>query len=177
MTAARLAQISGIVIGLGFGNSLGWQSAHAASLVNFGDNPGLCLDVKNANVSSGTGKVVAFTCNGTFAQQWDFEVSFPREPRVAGQTIRGLKKPTSPGGVSFCLDVFFNGRADGTPVDITQCNFTTAQIWRYIGGEIMLADSQEGSKCLTVHPGLTLPQPVTIQTCTGSPNQIWAIRS
>src|ERR1700730_4590097 len=90
-------------------------NANAASLVNnpAANNTGLCLDVKGADVSSGTGQVVAFTCNGTFAQQWTFEDSFPAPPPARGQTIRGLKNPTARGGVSFCLDVFGNGRAAG----------------------------------------------------------------
>jgi hypothetical protein len=134
------------------------------SLVSDNDQTGLCLDVKGADVSSGTGQVGAFTCNLTVAQKWNFE----------GSTIEGLGT-TSQG--PFCLDVFDNGVFDGTPVDITRCNGTTAQTWFYDNQGAIVGERSR--KCLTVPFDTPLPHPVVIQTC-GFPfrenNQIWTIR-
>jgi hypothetical protein len=149
-------------------------NARAASLVNNPsvDNTGLCLDVKGADVSSGTGVVDAFTCNGTFAQQWTIEP--PEPPFLAGindaPTIQGLKNWSSP--VPFCLDVF--PPVPGQPVDITFCNGTPAQLWVFDGTLI----THLGFLCLTVSPlTTTLPRPVIIRECDGSLSQVWRVRS
>jgi len=132
-------------------------SAHAATFVNATvGNTGPCLEVRGANIS--TGIVQAFTCNGTFAQQWNFE----------GSVIQGLGSTSS--GAK-CLDVLANGTANGTRVDITSCNGTTAQSWTYSGGRLIGTHS---GKCLTAG---ALGTQVTIQTCNGTAGQFWSIRS
>lgn len=135
--------------------------AHAASFVNATvGNTGPCLEVQGANISSGTGIVQAFTCNGTFGQQWNFE----------GLIVQGLGS-TSSG--AFCLDVFANGTANGTAVDITHCNGTTAQQWYYSNHQLI---AHQAIKCLDVGTG-SVPRPAVINTCNGSAGQIWSIRN
>lgn len=139
---------------------LGFSSAHAASFVNAtAGNTGPCLEVLNANISSGTGAVDAYTCNGTFAQQWNFE----------GVIVQGLGT-TSSG--AYCLDVFANGTANGTAVDYTHCNGTTAQQWYYVNHALV---ASHANKCLDVGTG-SVPLPAVINTCNGSAGQIWSIR-
>jgi len=153
-----LARSAFVLVGLSLLTLFPAQNAGAASLVNASvGNTGPCLDVLNANISTGIGVVDAFTCNGTFAQQWTFE----------GLTIQGLGT-TSQG--SFCLDVFGNGTAAGTKVDIFPCNGTTAQNWYFYAGLIFAIHAQ---KCLDA----STPSQVTIQTCAFGPSQIWAIRN
>jgi hypothetical protein len=135
--------------------------AHAASFVNAPvgtTNTGPCLDVRGANISSGTGIVQTYTCNATFAQQWNFDVF----------TIQGLGSTASG---NKCLDVFARGTADGTPVDITSCNGTPAQTWVYSGGRVINTNS---NKCLTAGP---LGTQVTIRTYNGTASQLWLVRS
>jgi len=149
-------------------------NAHAALLVNKGavHNTVLCLAVSAGKVSTGTGTVIATTCNGTFAEQWTFEPGVP----YAGQTIQGLKQPTSG---PFCLDRLGNGTNDPTTVDITFCNNTPAQDWDYGQGEIVVPGlpGLYGPRCLTASLGIAPPRPVVIQPCDGSPSQVWSIRS
>jgi hypothetical protein len=136
------------------------HNVEAAQLVNATlNNTGLCLEVANNNPD---GTVVdAFTCNGTFAQQWNFERTI----------IQGSGTTSSE---AFCLDVHDNGTANGTVVDIAECNGTTAQNWYYYYGELI---SLNGSaKCLTAGTGAP-PVSLTIQSCSASASQLWAIRS
>jgi Ricin-type beta-trefoil lectin domain len=102
--------------------------------------------------------VQTYTCNATFAQQWNFDVF----------TIQGLGSTASG---NKCLDVFARGTADGTPVDITSCNGTPAQTWVYSGGRVINTNS---NKCLTAGP---LGTQVTIRTYNGTASQLWLVRS
>ncbi len=53
-----------------------------------------------------------YTCNGTNAQQWTVV--------QAGSTLHALGK---------CLDINGGGTADGTTVDLYDCNTTAAQVF------------------------------------------------
>jgi len=140
-------------------------NADASHLVAGSSDESVCLDVQWADVSTGTGTLVAFTCNLTSAQSWNFE----------GKTIQGLGT-TSAG--AFCLDVNNDRTYDAKQVDITWCNQTPAQNWFYTDQSAIVG--AHSKKCLTVGFSQSPPPyPVTMETC-GYPfvegNQVWAIR-
>jgi Ricin-type beta-trefoil lectin domain len=151
--------------------ALGFSSAHAAVLVNLNHfinsqnfQTGLvCLQADNSSNSS-----IAFArpCNGSFNQAWNWE----------NLEIQGVGTSVGDGGVHRkCLDVRGAGRADGTPVQIFDCNGTGAQKWIYTGlGTIFNLGS---GKCLDVKTvnrfGFNEFQAV-IQTCNNSQN--WGVQ-
>jgi hypothetical protein len=150
--------------------ALGFSSAHAAVLVSFShfiDSANfqvgeVCLQADNSSNST-----VAFArpCNGTFTQVWNWETF----------EIQGVGTSVGSGGVHRkCLDVRGGGRADGTPVQIFDCNGTGAQQWIYTGlGTIANLGS---GKCLDLKTinrfGFNEFQAV-IQTCNN--NQNWGV--
>jgi Glycosyl hydrolases family 31/Ricin-type beta-trefoil lectin domain/Domain of unknown function (DUF5110)/Carbohydrate binding module (family 35) len=71
---------------------------------------GLCVDVADADPSSGTG-VQLYTCNASDAQRW----SVPGD-----QTLRVFGK---------CLDLPNGGTANGTTAQLWDCNGSGAQTW------------------------------------------------
>ena len=75
-----------------------------------------------------------------------------------------------PGGK--CLDVDNGNTADGTSVQLFQCNGTNAQKWSYVKGELRgLA-----GKCLDVDNGDTNDGTrVQIYECNGTNAQSWVI--
>ena len=133
---------------------LGFSTAHAFVCVN---GTGACLDV---NFQSPTTPVIAAPCNARFSQQWRLEF-FAIEG--IGSSTTGRK----------CVDVLGGGTADGTPVQLIDCNGTAAQNWAFINGGITNLHGQ----CLDVGTGDFGTQ-ATIQTCNFSkPGQRWAMRS
>jgi hypothetical protein len=85
------------------------------------------------------------------------------------------------------LDVHYDGRANGTVVDLATKNGTPAQAWSWSGvtdlfpfqgyeyfpGEIYLNDTSQGAKCLTA-AGDYSGAPVYIYDCGAAPYQSWA---
>jgi hypothetical protein len=128
--------------------------AHAAIFFN---GTGACLDVKNENTANYT---PAFTCNATFAQQWNFE----------SLAIQGVG---TSGAGGKCVDVSNSGTAAGTLVQLYQCNGSAAQQWQYYRGQLINLNS---GLCLDVGKGANFTQ-ATIQSCNNSVGQSWAIRS
>jgi hypothetical protein len=83
-------------------------------------------------------------------------------------------QPYSPSSPNICLDVFADGRANGTPVDVTTCNGTPAQYWWYDPGtrEIHLSDSND--MCLDKPLGQNADgTTLEIWQCNGGVNQQW----
>jgi Ricin-type beta-trefoil lectin domain len=151
--------------------ALGFSSAHAAVLVNLklfinsqNFQTGLvCLQADNSSNSS-----IAFArpCNGSFNQAWNWE----------NLEIQGVGTSVGDGGVHRkCLDVRGAGRADGTPVQIFDCNGTGAQKWIYTGlGTIFNLGSGKWLDVKTVNRfGFNEFQAV-IQTCNNSQN--WGVQ-
>jgi hypothetical protein len=151
--------------------ALGFSSAHAAALISanhFINSPDfetaeICLNADNS--SNGTA-VFARPCGSSFNQRWEWDVF----------EIHGVGTSVGDGGVHRkCLDVRGGGSADGTPVQIFDCNGTAAQQWIYTGlGTI----SNLGSgKCLDLETinrfGFNEFQAV-IQTCNNVQN--WVVR-
>ncbi|WP_045227167.1 ricin-type beta-trefoil lectin domain protein [Methyloterricola oryzae] len=109
--------------------ALGFSSAHAAALVNGNHfissrnfpSAYVCLSADNS--SNGT-VVFGRPCLPNFSQAWNWDVF----------EIQGLGTSTGDDGVHRkCLDVRGGGTADGTPVQIFECNGTGAQQWIYTG--------------------------------------------
>lgn len=138
--------------------TLGIPTAHAATFTNGPAVSSICLDVRAGNPNNFT-PVLAFPCNGTLAQVWNF----------AGLAINGIGT-TGLGGK--CLDVSGAGTADSTPVQLFQCNGTGAQTWVYSNGRLINTHS---GKCLDVGNGAPGTQ-ARIRTCNGSNGQNWVIR-
>ncbi|HEY2673747.1 MAG TPA: ricin-type beta-trefoil lectin domain protein, partial [Rugosimonospora sp.] len=77
-------------------------------------------------------------------------------------TIRALGK---------CLDVAAAGTANGTKVQIYDCNGTAAQQWQHSGTQLINTGS---GKCLdATGPSSADGTPLQIWTCTGGANQQW----
>ena len=151
--------------------ALGFSSAHAAVLVNenhFINSPNdqtafICLQAEDSSNSS-----VAFArpCANTFNQVWNWE----------DFEIQGLGTSVGIGGVhETCLDVRGGGTADGTLVQIFECNGTGAQEWIYTGTGTIF--NPQSGKCLDLKTvnrfGFNEYQAV-IQTCNNSQN--WAVQ-
>jgi hypothetical protein len=151
--------------------ALGFSSAHAAVLVNlnnFINSPNnqtalICLQAEDSSNSS-----VAFArpCANTFNQVWNWETF----------EIQGLGTSVGSGGVHRkCLDVRGGGRADGTLVQIFECNGTGAQKWIYTGTGTIF--NPQSGKCLDLKTinrfGFNEFQAV-IQTCNNLQN--WGVQ-
>ncbi len=77
------------------------------------------------------------------------------------------------GPAAKCLDVRGAGTADGTPVQIYQCNGTNAQQWGYGADTTLRAQG----KCLDIAGGGTVNgSRVQLWTCNGTPAQAWTLR-
>ena len=144
----------------------GFSSAHAAVLVNenFSISPNvICLQ---ADDSSNSSVVFARPCVNAFNQVWNWE----------DFEIQGLGTSVGIGGVhEKCLDVRGGGTADGTLVQIFECNGTGAQEWIYTGTGTIF--NPHSGKCLDLKTvnrfGFNEYQAV-IQTCNNSQN--WAVQ-
>jgi len=125
-------------------------------------SPKTCITVKEGETGDRT-PVVAFPCEGTFAQQWTFR----------GGEILGIGT-TGAGGK--CLDVAGGGGDDGTPVQLFTCNGTTAQQWVFSNqfGQNSIVNPRSG-KCLDVGRGEVFRQ-ATIRFCNESAGQRWVAR-
>jgi hypothetical protein len=103
--------------------------------------------------------VQVYTCNGTGAQQWTYV--------EAGTTLHALGK---------CLDIPGGGTANGTKLQLWDCNNTGAQVF------IHRADNSyynpQANKCLDDDGWSTTPgTQVIIWDCTGGANQQWSLPS
>jgi hypothetical protein len=147
----------------------GFSSAHAAVLFfSFSPNV-ICLQ---ADDSSNSRVVFARPCANTFNQVWNWEDS----------EIQGLGTSVGIDGVhEKCLDVRGGGKADGTLVQIFECNGTGAQEWIYTGAGTIF--NPQSGKCLDLktingNPGEGQnpfnEYQAVIQTCNNS--QIWAVQ-
>ncbi|RZQ60976.1 ricin-type beta-trefoil lectin domain protein [Amycolatopsis suaedae] len=68
-----------------------------------------------------------------------------------------------------CLDVQQSNTADGTPVQLWNCNWTGAQQWTVRGGTVSAL-----GKCLDVaESGTANGTPVRLWTCNGTGAQVW----
>jgi endoglucanase len=76
-------------------------------------------------------------------------------------------------GSGRCLDVQAAGTADGTPVQIYDCNGTGAQKWTHTGSTFVNANS---GKCLDIKAaGTANGTPVQIYDCNGTAAQQWNV--
>ena len=157
----------------------GFSSAHAAVLVSedhfinspTDQNAFICLQAEDSSNSS---VVFAGPCANTFNQVWNWE----------GSEIQGLGTSVGIGGVhETCLDVRGGGTADGTLVQIFECNGTGAQEWIYTGTGTIF--NPQSGKCLDLKTvnllGISPPgervvngYQAVIQTCNNSQN--WAVQ-
>ncbi|MCI0468186.1 MAG: ricin-type beta-trefoil lectin domain protein [Beijerinckiaceae bacterium] len=128
----RILTLSGFLLITALGSS----GAHGATLQNqtFINNGARCLGV-TSDVNSTP--AFATSCFGSFNQKWNWE----------GIEIEGIGTSVGEGGVHRkCLDVRGGGTADGTIVQIFDCNGTDAQKWHYnLSGQIVFI---RAGKCL-----------------------------
>ncbi|MGI8568500.1 MAG: ricin-type beta-trefoil lectin domain protein [Methylocella sp.] len=136
----------------------GFSPAHAAVFTNGTNVSGTCLDDKGG-LTGNSNPIQAFSCNVTFAQEWNF----------VGTVIQGIGT-TGAGG--HCVDVSGGGTAAGTVVQLFQCNGTVAQVWYYFNYQLINPNS---GKCLDVLTGTAGTQ-ARIEVCNGSAGQKWVIR-
>ena len=98
-----------------------------------------------------------YTCNGSGAQQWSVV--------QAGSTLHVLGK---------CLDVYAAGTANGTKVDLYDCNGTGSQVFVPQSNGSLL--NPQSNKCLDV-PGATTASGTQVQIydCNGTNAQKWTL--
>jgi triacylglycerol esterase/lipase EstA (alpha/beta hydrolase family) len=109
-------------------------------------------------------------CHPSYLQSWD----------VANRTSSALG--TKPGAVhsgissAKCVDVQHSNPADGTPVQIYDCNGTGAQVWTHMyNGKTVLTAL---GKCLDISGANGSPgTKVQLWTCNTGSNQEWTIGS
>jgi hypothetical protein len=109
-------------------------------------------------------------CHPSYLQSWD----------VADRGVSAIG--TSPGAIHSginsgkCVDVQHSNPADGTPVQIYDCNGTGAQIWTHaFSGKTVLTAL---GKCLDVTNNLGYPgNKVQLWNCNTGGNQEWTIGS
>jgi hypothetical protein len=84
---------------------------------------------------------------------------------VSGGTVQTLGK---------CLDVDAGGTANGTAVDLYDCNGTAAQTWQpQANGELV---NPQSGKCLDDPNSSTTPgTPLQIWACSDAANQLWTV--
>jgi hypothetical protein len=119
-------------------------------------NTGLCLDVPNANPTSGT-PVQLWTCNGTAAQHWVYD-----------RTAQTIRNPN----LGKCLDVRGGDSTPGAVVQIYDCNGTFAQKWTFdpTSGVVLNA---LGNVLDVANGTMTAGTPVWTWTRNGSAAQKW----
>ncbi|MFZ6747160.1 ricin-type beta-trefoil lectin domain protein [Undibacterium sp. JH2W] len=116
---------------------------------------GKCLDVEQNKTHDGA-RVQIWECNGTPAQQWNYN---QRTGEVRGSAGK-------------CLDVDNGNSADGTRIQIFQCNGTNAQRWSYAKGELRGI----AGKCLDVDNGNTDDGTrVQLWECNATNAQSWVL--
>ena len=127
------------------------------------------MDLSGANAFNGA-RVQIWTANGTAAQRWVFSNS--------GVTPAGNYRISSAVNGSFCLDVAAAGTANGTRVQLYQCNGTNAQSWNAVpvGNAFELRPANAPGSCLDV-TGVSTTDGTQLQIwqCSGGSNQRWAI--
>jgi Ricin-type beta-trefoil lectin domain len=151
--------------------ALGFSSAYAAVLVNLNTpinspNNQSALTCLTADNSSNSSVAFARPCGDGFGQVWNWE----------NFEIQGLGTSVGNGGVhEKCLDVRGGGRADGTLVQISDCNGTGAQQWIWTGAGTIF--NPQSGKCLDLKVinrfGFNEFQAV-IKTCNNSQN--WGVQ-
>jgi hypothetical protein len=121
---------------------------------------GKCLDDHQNGTSNGN-KIQIYTCNGTAAQDWEFEPD--GNPGGAGTLTIHSK----------CMSVAGNGTANETLVDLSSCDGVDGQQWLIVGSDGQLYNPNAG-KCLA-DPGSATKNgtQVWIYNCTGKTNQSW----
>jgi hypothetical protein len=91
-------------------------------------------------------------CTGTAEQQWTLPTGAITSA-LAGK----------------CVDVRASGTADGTPIQIYDCNGSGAQVWHAVGSTL-----QALGKCMDVsNSGTANGTLVQLWTCNGSGAQAW----
>jgi len=128
------------------------------------------MDLNAAQTFNGN-KVQIWTANGTPAQNWVFS--------NVGVVPSGNYNIASQIGGGWCLDVAGAGTANGTRVQIWQCNGTNAQSWRVVqhsAGGFELRPANAPNSCLDV-TGVSTTDGTQLQiwTCGGGANQRWGI--
>jgi hypothetical protein len=83
-------------------------------------------------------------------------------------------KPYWPANPDLVLDVYADGRANGTPVDVTSYNGTPAQFWWYDPSTLEIHLTDSNNMCLDKPNGLN-DNGTTLQIwqCNGQPQQQW----
>ena len=128
------------------------------------------MDLAGAQTFNGN-KVQIWTANGTAAQNWNFS--------NVNVVPAGNYNIASQVGGGWCLDVAGAGTANGTKVQIWQCNGTNAQSWRVVphsAGGFELRPANAPNSCLDV-TGVSTTDGTQLQiwTCGGGANQRWGI--
>jgi hypothetical protein len=95
--------------------------------------------------------------------------SISLDPFTGGGGSSGRTGPVTSGIAGKCLDDFGNATANGTVVDLWDCNGSAAQQWTSNGSTLTA-----GGKCLDVTgAGTANGSPVELWDCNGGGNQVW----
>ncbi|MEU8271738.1 ThuA domain-containing protein [Sphaerisporangium sp. NPDC049002] len=134
------------------------------SLANRGN--GKCVDARAAASSNGTA-IQQYTCNGTFAQQFQVQ-----------PTSNGFARMNNRNNSAQVIDVTGVSTADGAPLQLWTYGGGNNQQWQALseGGGYYHFVSRLSAKCLSV-PGASTADSVQLvqRTCDGTPAQSFRI--
>ncbi|WP_327292203.1 RICIN domain-containing protein [Streptomyces sp. NBC_01198] len=111
-------------------------------------------------------------CSGTSQSVWQFSSIFNAVTGGGGTTPppTGGSGPIRSGYAGKCVDIAAAGSANGTAVQLYDCNGTTAQTWSVGSGSTL----QALGKCLDVaSAGTANGTKVQIWDCNGTGSQVW----
>ncbi|WP_377268069.1 ricin-type beta-trefoil lectin domain protein [Peterkaempfera sp. SMS 1(5)a] len=153
-----------------------FTTADASNLESFAAQHGIqelsfwSLGRDHACASSGT---LSDTCSGTPQSSYQFSSTFNR---ITGSTGGGGTTPTGQitGYGGKCVDVAAAGTANGTAVQLYDCNGTAAQSWTVATNGSL----QALGKCMDVtSAGTANGTKVQLYDCNGTGSQVWQKQS
>ncbi|MFD4789485.1 ricin-type beta-trefoil lectin domain protein [Streptomyces sp. NPDC058459] len=112
----------------------------------------------------------AYLCNGVSGFDGPTGLGTPNGlGAFTGSGSSGGTGPVTSGMAGKCLDDFTGSSANGTKVDLWDCNGTPAQQWTSSGSALTI-----NGKCLDVTgAGTANGSPVELWDCNGGGNQVW----
>lgn len=124
---------------------------------------GNCVDLAGNSQSDFNGVDLWPCWSGDTAQYWAWRFNTSASNQIQG-TINLAEN------AGYCLGTVDGAQADGTGVDIYQCNGTTAENWSYDSGTKEIHNAASG-KCLDVTSWQDQGVQLQIWSCSGDYNQ------
>jgi hypothetical protein len=158
-----------------FGHALGfehewkrpdWNSYSCPDgLIRSNVNLSKCIEGSNGNTGNGT-PIIISDCTGSDQQNWTrLTPGGQTSITTLSVTVNKVKK---------CMDVSGSGTADGTKVQLWDCNGTVAQQWQQVDGRPGALVNPNSGKCLDLpNSNTTNGTQLVINPCNGGASQHW----